>query len=63
MIVDSPTISRLISSWIAEEHTNIGIRIIWSSSQWDSVDGSDQELQELIARHGYPGQITFYNNS
>jgi hypothetical protein len=59
-IADSHTISQLISNWVAEKH--IDIRIIWSSAQWDSVDGSDQELQELVARHGYPGQINFYDN-
>jgi hypothetical protein len=50
------TILRHISS--DERDSILELFVSWSSAQWSSIDGTDEELFDMYKQHGYPTEIT-----
>jgi hypothetical protein len=52
------TIRALVTKMLSSE--NIGAKAFWHACQWDSYDGTEQELKQFIEWHGEPGEIQIY---
>ena len=45
---------------ILQHGKDVKYRVIWKSCQWDSIDGTEEELFEMFRHHGTPGEVSIY---